>query len=303
MKVDGLPAELSLHSERNCFFYANLINARESGTVVEPSSTSISQYLRRFDELGRDERCQQLISESKRKMLSDREFQWLKSSDLVTDVAWMSLKDATHKDVRAVCNLQPPHEIFKKDKNDYFFESIVPEERHAKFDGRFSEIKMLFDFWDQEVFVKRKLMESVKVFWGDRRAQKLRLEWLNENDVEQCSWAWVYLQKNLPEECSRFFRWFSNPIDHKQECRAVKAILTFWETRSEVKELFLLKFRKAFDQKKYRERQVSRSPLNTYISHDRKRMLKKLSIEGDEKMYQTLERIIKKAYDEKFDTV
>lgn len=74
------------------------------------------------------------------------------------------------------------------------------------------------------------------------------------------------------------------------------ALLQHWDADRYIKELCIMKFKKAWDQYVYRRKQVGRKPLNTYIAEEVKEMLDTLSKERDEKMYTTLERIIKNAY-------
>ncbi|WP_232823761.1 hypothetical protein [Salinicola sp. CPA57] len=260
----------------------------------------IKSYLDRFPVDQAASMIKWLQKDRDRSLLEHEEFNWIENSDLVSDLVWIVLNDLSDKEINDECGLKlggfDEHATLAFSRVEVAF----PGSSFVKFDDRLNEILAFFDIWNVDIFYKRKLMGSLKEVCSGLLAKKLKLSWLDNRYTNQCDWAWEHLKKASSKQRIPVLPYEIDPLGNKQKYRSIVAFLTFWDVDSDAKEYFILKFKKAWDQKVYREKQKGRSPLNTYIAADVKKMLNRLASENDEKLYKTLERAIKKAYQEEF---
>ncbi|REC94962.1 hypothetical protein [Kushneria indalinina] len=291
----NVPLSVFLHvsNKRSFEFYANIINKDKFENVVEPNAASIESFISSLDYQPRQAYIDGLLIRRDQEMLEQSEFDWMTSDKRACNFAWLYLRKSTETDL---VQFLEPEGLFKNrhySENDTF-ENLVITGKPTNYENNLQDIKKFYDLQVWGKSAKKNLMSSLEAIWTERYQDRLNFAWLNKKDDEQCEWAWEYTKRNFEE--SGFFK----PIKPSAMYGAIYAVLDCWDVGVDTKKLFSSRFKKAWDQKVYRNKQVGRSPLNVYIDKDSKKMLDLMADRRHENIYQTLERLIKKAHKEGF---
>lgn len=291
----GIPfyEELNISSERNCAFYARYINWSNGWSKVEATSVGVLQFLSSLNEEAREKQVFDLIRNRNATLLPDEDFKWLEEMERACNLIWLILRSATDEEIIGRCRIYFD-DAFPENMSEFnYFNSMIGMKGFSRREEYLKEIKYFFDNFSIKFDSKKKLMGSLREDFYEACDESFKVSWLKRKDKEQCEWAWGYVKKWLYGcECFR-------ATSHEDTYFFVIAVLDYWIGEPAEKELFLMRFKKTWDQKVYRKKQENRSPLNTYISKSSKNMLDYLAMERDEKIYQTLEAIIRKAYEER----
>ena len=111
---------------------------------------------------------------------------------------------------------------------------------------------------------------------------------LDKKNQNQCEWAWNYLVSDYSLNTG-----YINPFLPLEAHSAVIACLDHWSPYSPAeKELFLIKMKKSWGQKKHRDKQVDRKSYNFVLNVNTKEKLDKLAIKHDKKKNEMIEFLI-----------
>lgn len=222
-------------------------------------------------------------------ILSEGLFSWLKENDRACYWLWLSL--SSNRLLLSV-NIVTPSTLkyFEKIRHtlhqmrgDYF-----PDSKR-----RFEIILECFDSVFMPVEKKEELLKELKISWDEFVTRQGELKWVDRSDIEKCEWLWAFIKSH---ESTRKFvadNFSSSYMD--SECY-LSFIATYdaWPTIPEAKKLFLINAQRAWNQKKYRDKQQKekRKAMNIHISDDAKKMLKTMSMDRGMKMNEMIEQLI-----------
>ncbi|PSV44860.1 hypothetical protein [Photobacterium indicum] len=138
---------------------------------------------------------------------------------------------------------------------------------------------------------KRELIDKLKIKWGEVSNFE-KFTWLDINNLEQHIWALDYIdnyRKNeylykttpglRPTSTERYYEYFISCIDS-------------WQTTNDTKELFLIKIKKAWNQKKHRDKLDGKKPCSFNLSQATKDQLDYLSKRSSKHKNEIIEELI-----------
>ncbi|WP_134018179.1 hypothetical protein [Modicisalibacter xianhensis] len=156
---------------------------------------------------------------------------------------------------------------------------------------RFYSIVYFFDTRSVNLENKKQLIEKMKAIWISVLDNPHPLKFIDPTNEQQCAWAWEYLQKH-GVSMSIF-----HPTNNREEYLSAVASIDLNPSHRDTKKIFLMSMKKAYDQKKYREKLTGKKPLNTFINEDSKQRLDFLAKLRGQNINKTLEWLIDKEYD------
>lgn len=157
---------------------------------------------------------------------------------------------------------------------------------------RYEEIISAIDLWRDTCNVKLDLLSNLKNDWVYYKSSDEDTKWIENND-EQLKWAWGYLCKsrrsvNIPE-----------PATTSEYHAAVLASIDEMSYgHSSDKKLFLLKMKKTWSQKKYRDSGKAKKPYNLPLTIKTYAMLEKLAEKSGHNKSKILQELIEKSFKE-----
>jgi len=171
--------------------------------------------------------------------------------------------------------LKQPQIVFHTHSNNYnHFINIIDNNNLAK---------------DQ----KLNALSSAKFFWSTIEYKKNTYNWIDKSSSDQIEWAWNYLYKmnNMPLLPTP-------PIDQKQRYEYILAALDLIHIskNQDAHELFLIKMKKTWSQKKYRDNNKIKTPHHLPLNKISHGKLKELSEILNRSLPGTLELIIDDSY-------
>lgn len=240
----------------------------------------------------REREVMKLLEDAKRRLLHLSEFDWLKSSDRACYFVWANLYQyafASH----------PKHPSFVPSKGELDTLALCYSQMELNMSPsntkeRYEEVVKFFDRVNQPLSWQRDLMTYLKLKWGEIFKVSKPFSWLKE-DEEQCRWAWEYLTK--PDiELNRPQSFGFNPTGVKEMYLAIYGLFDSWDVNKDLKRLFLIDFRNAWQQKKHRDNRQGKTACNLVIRIEVKEMLDKMAVSRGVKLNQLIETLIEQEY-------
>lgn len=140
---------------------------------------------------------------------------------------------------------------------------------------------------------KENKLNCVKFFWSNIEYKKNTYNWINKSDLDQIEWAWDYLRKTNQLPLVQ-----TPPINQGQRYEYILAALDLihFLKNQDAHELFLIKMKKTWSQKKYRDNNKIKTPHHLPLSKISHGQLKELSEILNRSISGTLELIIEDSY-------
>lgn len=130
--------------------------------------------------------------------------------------------------------------------------------------------------------------------WNFKKLQNSETKWIEEKNSSQIEWAWLYLAKhNLQINC---FNHFSNNNEKYESILACLDYLSY--SPPETKELILLKMKKTWSQKKFRDSGKAKKPYHLPLTQETQAQLEELVKLKNMNKSKVLEAIILKEFNE-----
>jgi hypothetical protein len=165
----------------------------------------------------------------------------------------------------------------------------MPLKQNTTFDEYRKDIIACFDNLSLSRIDKERLLLDVKMYWNDFLSGGETFRWLDENNKELIKWAWKYFDsKKIP---------IASISDKTATYGGIIAAFYLWKALPDSKELFIVKMKKALNQKKQRDKRDGKKAYNIVMSEDIKQKLNDLAEYHDRKINQTLERLINEEYE------
>lgn len=141
--------------------------------------------------------------------------------------------------------------------------------------------------------IKIAQLSQIKILWSNQQDNSKDIKWIEYNNKEQVEWAWDYLKKG-------FFLPFlpTPPTDNHQRYSYVLSAIDFinFSNSSEAKELILMKMKKTWAQKKYRDSGKIKKPHHLPLTKKRHEELKELAAYFNKSVPDVLDFAIEKIY-------
>lgn len=157
---------------------------------------------------------------------------------------------------------------------------------------RFENIMKFFDLYYIDNDSKLNWLNSLKNDWSNINNKPNKIKWLNKNKPELCDWAWMY---QLKAEQQIAFNGYFNPIDSEEKYYSLLACIDYTSNNVFTKN-FIKNINHAFSQKKFRDKNKNKMPLNTYLKRKTKDKLKKLAAKQEINITEMIERLINSAH-------
>ena len=170
----------------------------------------------------------------------------------------------------------------------YNYVSDYPNPTSTK--ERLKAIINFFDNFNMNIISKHELLLCLKGYCQHILSDSNSVKWLSKDNSVQAVWAWDYMLS----------AWVTNdilkPMNNIERINATIVTFDFWRGHPAEKEVYLIKMKKAWSQKKHRDGLVGKKAYNITMSNEIQGMLEALSIRSDSKINRTLERIIRQEY-------
>ena len=278
-KKDSSPIAVPIKNERECRFIFNRLR-RIRIPQVEPEfrllDLSVESYEARKRIIDKsfkdwkvnDERKKQyvskVLSECHEALLPENEFEWI---------------DKTNE-----CQCRWIHAHLTFYHNAPFNYETSPDKCKK-------DIIYFLDIEYSSLNDKKQFLLQLKSGWNHFFQEGERFKWLNKDDIALVEWAWNYSKsKNLPMNML--------PILSEREMHiALIIIFEHWKVGIDTKKLFIINIKKAFNQKKQRDKLDGKKAYNIVMGEDIKEKLNDLAKYHELKINQTLERLINIEYE------
>ncbi|MDP4537856.1 hypothetical protein Q3O60_16855 [Alkalimonas collagenimarina] len=143
-----------------------------------------------------------------------------------------------------------------------------------------------FQIWEATADVKEYHLGVIRALTEHIQTFQNAFKWLNKSSESQCSWAADYMKTQV-----LFQEQF--PVNtSSDQYNAVVASFDYWHTSLEAKQLFLIKMKRAWSVKKYRDKQQGKKPYSFIMSKKVSKMLANLAAESDVSKSQLVEELI-----------
>ncbi|MCL1062600.1 hypothetical protein MK852_10685 [Shewanella benthica] len=228
-------------------------------------------------------------------LLPDSSFDWLdvKNSRLIYFI-WFYLRVSDEPDLLLLGNPPQPLFIMK-----YHSEASSINGIYNKMGGNLNpanskeRLKEIIDFFDKchaDTQSLKNFLDHLKSYSHNCLSDRKSVTWLSAANTIQTDWAWNYL---LSEQ---MINDMLKPLNDVERYNAIVVTLDSWLRHPAEKELFVLRMKKAWSQKKHRDGLVGKKAYNITMSNDVQGMLEELAERSDSKINKTLEKLIRREY-------
>jgi len=166
-------------------------------------------------------------------------------------------------------------------------------EGHIPVEDLRDEIILGIDLWNIGKQKKNLFLNDMISMWQSytfREDQRL-YRWIEKDNTSQLEWAWKYLSKAMPFNC------YCPPKSPKEYYPLILAWLdSYDENYSSDKELMIIKMKKTWSQKKYRDNNEKYKSFYAPMTQETKDKLKEISNTKNQKIQEVLEELIDTEY-------
>lgn len=286
---------LEAASDRECEFYIQyLMSHAKSVSLKNLRATSKEERMERVNEeiqlLIRKNRAPkdviyQMQAAFEATQVSSSDFKWVdKRNDRMMIWLWCFLKRQTES--------APSTLIFLSEEEEAHFTLLSPypfkTERNTHSE-RFADIMAAFQYSEAEPEQQQTLISLLKEQWQKVLLDKSVVDWLEEDNIPQWKWAWKYLENVTQRPLKKAWE----PIDDQQLYMAIIATFDLADNPDR-KALLVDKMKKAWSQKKFREKTNGKKPYSISMTLKTKQQLDVLAKEKGLKINDTIEELLKR---------
>lgn len=244
-----------------------------------------------------------------RTQLSEDDFEWLnKKEERFCNWVWSFLKETTMKTNNDLFCVEP----FLEERNmDY----IGVYNRHIRktrlsiepfssppinMNDRLCAITKSFEYSETTKTGQVEIIDYIKKVWGYiylNNCSNNFVNWLNPSNKEQCEWTWNYFQSIENRRLKSFFStWAPHNLDEK--VFAMIAAVDMGVLKNlERTELLLSKLKKAWSQKKFRDKSGGKKAYSINMTPKTKERLDELAEHHELKLNEVIAKLIKQEHD------
>ena len=287
---------LDAASERECAFYVdyllkNIRSASLKNLRGNSPTERVNKLNEELDNLIKKNRAPQNFSTQMRSAFKSTQlpssyFRWLdKKDERLCNWAWCYLKGKTK-----TTETDLEKDVIKESELLLLAEKAFNIERENAAD-RQSDILTAFYDGEADAQQQQDILDHLKSKWQDIRTNEGITHWFEENNPSQWAWAWSYLQNitQRPLEPA----WI--PSNDSEKKAAVIATIDLSDNVDR-KALVIDKMKKAWSQKKFREKSSGKKPYSISMTLNTKQKLNALAEEKGMKINDMVEYLVKNEY-------
>lgn len=287
---------LDAASERECAFYVdyllkNIRSASLKNLRGNSPTERVNKLNEELDNLIKKNRAPQNFSTQMRSAFKSTQlpssyFRWLdKKDERLCNWAWCYLKGKTK-----TTETDQEKDVIKESELLLLAEKAFNIERENAAD-RQSDILTAFYDGEADAQQQQDILDHLKSKWQDIRTNEGITHWFEENNPSQWAWAWSYLQNitQRPLEPA----WI--PSKDSEKKAAVIATIDLSDNVDR-KALIIDKMKKAWSQKKFREKSSGKKPYSISMTLNTKQKLNALAEEKGMKINDMVEYLVKNEY-------
>jgi hypothetical protein len=285
---------LEATSERECAFYsdyllkhirsASLRNLR--GSTREERVNNLNEELENLIKKNRAPKnfAIQMRTAFKATQLPLQHFRWIdKKDERMCNWIWCYLKS----------NTAPSNQETESVKEEILFAlsgKAFNTERDNVADRQIDIMNAFFD-GEADAQQQQQILEHLKAKWHDIRLDETVVNWLEDNNTIHWAWAWSYLQNISKRPLEQ--AWMpSSDIEKK----AVVIATIDLSDNVDRKALVIDKMKKAWSQKKFREKSSGRKPYSISMTLNTKQKLNAMAEEKGMKINEMVEYLIQNEF-------
>jgi len=287
---------LDAASERECAFYVdyllkNIRSASLKNLRGNSPTERVNKLNEELDNLIKKNRAPQNFSNQMRSAFKSTQlpssyFRWLdKKDERLCNWAWCYLKGKTK-----TTETDLEKDVIKESELLLLAEKAFNIERENAAD-RQGDILTAFYDGEADAQQQQDILDHLKSKWQDIRTNEGITHWFEENNPSQWAWAWSYLQNitQRPLEPA----WI--PSKDSEKKAAVIATIDLSDNVDR-KALIIDKMKKAWSQKKFREKSSGKKPYSISMTLNTKQKLNALAEEKGMKINDMVEYLVKNEY-------
>ena len=309
---------LEIHSWREWDFYLHYLETTIGVSIRENKSDQIQDCEEKINQeikylKQEDNKLNGLIRELREAFqgtqLSSDKFAWFdKKNERLCNWVWCFLNQKIMNENDDSYSTEP----FVKGDNTFYagvYTDEIPEIRlsiqpfsdhPSNVSERLASIKKSFENGEAGAEGQSQIIELIKLVWEDVYLNKYSsafVNWLDSSNQAQCEWAWDYFQGIDNRELRSFFlTWI--PHDDKEKAAAMIAAVDMGVLKNlERTELFLSKMKRAWSQKKFRDKSDGKKAYSINMTLKTKKRLDELAEHHDLKLNEVIAKLIKKEHD------
>ncbi|NVK72363.1 MAG: hypothetical protein HWE24_02695 [Oceanospirillaceae bacterium] len=294
--IRGNNEYLDATSERECAFYADFLvkNIRSASAKNLRGESQVERLEKLNNELQNlisknrapQNFASQMRSAFKATQLPISYFRWLdKKNERLCNWAWCYLKSHSKKpntDEEQTDNIENSFLLL--------YEKAFNTERENSAD-RYNDVIDAFYLGEADSQQQEALLEKLKDKWQDIRFNETLVNWLEDNNPAQWMWAWSYLQNITQRPLEN--AWI--PTTAVEKKAAVIATIDLSDNVDR-KALIIDKMKKAWSQKKFREKSSGKKPYSISMTLNTKQKLNALAEENNMKINEMVEYLVRNEY-------
>ncbi|MBJ7536194.1 hypothetical protein [Marinomonas transparens] len=292
----GNPDFLEAASEREYDFYIDYLTHHVKGVSIRnlrgsSKSDRVEKLNIEIDSLVNKNRAvknltSQMRAAFKATQLISNDFKWLdKKDERLCNWAWCYLKRKTEETETPPSPTATKEALLAKLSVQAF-----ASERDNVLD-RCNDIIDAFHHGEASLEQQLEAIEFIKSKWKEVRLDNSVINWLDDSNTAQWAWAWSYLQNITQRPLKQ--AWL--PVTTEDQKAAV--ITTFdLADNQDRKALVIDKMKKAWSQKKFREKTSGKKPYSISMTLNTKQKLNALAAEKGLKINEMIEFLIRNEY-------
>ncbi|GGN28906.1 MULTISPECIES: hypothetical protein [Marinomonas] len=294
--IKGDTEFLEVRSERECAFYTDyLLSSIRSASLKNLRGDTHTERVKKLNEeldnLVKRNRAPknfatQMRSAFKATQLPSSYFRWIdKKDERLCNWIWCYLKSHTKKR-----EANQEQGVIQENTFLLLSEKAFSTERDNVSDRL---VDVLNAFYDGEADAQQQqdLLDELKTKWQSIRFNETIVQWLEDNNPAQWAWAWSYLQNITQRPLEQ--AWI--PTSNTEKKAAVIATIDLSDNVDR-KALVIDKMKKAWSQKKFREKSSGKKPYSISMTLNTKQKLNALAEEKNMKINEMIEYLVRNEY-------
>lgn len=283
-------------SERECAFYTDyLLKTIRGSSAKNLRGDSLAERLKKLNEeldslINKNRAPKNFASQMrtafKATQLPSHYFRWIdKKDERLCNWLWCYLKTHTKQTDTATTTTAVHSTEFSR-----LSEKAFSDDRDSTSD-RYMDILSAFYDGEADTEQQQALLDLLKAKWQDIRFNESVVNWLEPNNPSQWAWAWAYLQNISQRPLEQ--AWM--PTSDTEKKAVVIATLDLSDNVDR-KALIIDKMKKAWSQKKFREKSSGKKPYSISMTLNTKQKLNALAEERNMKINEMIEYLVRSEY-------
>mgnify|MGYP003384751904 CR=1 FL=1 len=152
---------------------------------------------------------------------------------------------------------------------------------------------LAIDTLQQNYYEKLKTVLSLKEHWNLLLSSDNYSKWINPRNEDQIAWSWEYLRDKQQQHSDLL------PTNLEEKYQAILSSLDYFSCdHIAERKVFIDKMKRSWAQKKYRETDKAKKQRSLPMSDETKKQLDHIALANDERINETLMRIIQKEFNQ-----